>query len=243
MKSLTYKIVKTIPASERPKVVFDREHCLTELKKEIGLAEYTYDEIVAGEFKVQLNSPTGRSCSFEILAKTYIDNELKHIENAIKEENEREEDDVTFDIVTVQIDEKQEKKFREMIESSEDFWEWAEEHAPIKEIKMEQPLDNFKYFNCNIGERVFTVVLFDNGTQDYKDQYNKVKKHFTTQREMKRDFLTGLETVINFFQWANLVSGLDNPKPQDYLSYEDISSRMNTIFQGVEGLEDVASKF
>jgi hypothetical protein len=243
MKSLTYKIVKTIEASERPKVIFDREHYLNELKKEIGLSEFSYDEIGAGDFKVQLNSPTGRSCSFEIKAKDYIDNELKHIEEAINEENSKEEDDVTFDIITVQIDESQEKAFRAMIEKSEDFWEWAEEHAPIKEVKMEQPTSNFKYFDVKIGDNVYTVVLFDNGTLEYKDQYNRVRKHFATVKERSRDFLTGLEFIVNYYQWANLVSGLDNPKGGDYLSYEDISSRMSTIFQGVEGLEDIAAKF
>lgn len=233
MKKLTYKILKNEETHERPKVRFDREFYLNELKKEIGLPEVPYEEL--GKYKVQLNSPTGRSCSFEINANEYVDKELLNIKKSIDDENEKADDVVTFDIVSVMVDETQEKMFRSSIEKSDDFWEWIEETAPLAEVKMEQPVDNFKYFDVKVNDAHYTVVIFNDGTQDIKDQINLVRKHFLTVNERKRNTLTGLEFIINYYQWVNLVSTVE--KKPDYLSYEDISKRMDTIFTGVEGLD------
>lgn len=207
------------------------------MRKEIGLLDIPYDQL--GEYKVQLNSPTGRSCSFSINAKEYVDNELENIQKEIEKHNSISEVDPepTFDIVSITVDEKQEDMIRKTIESSADFWEWVEDKPPIDEIKMDQKLENFKYFEVKVpeNETIFTVIIFDNKTLDVKDQINKVKKHFCTKGEKNRNLLLGTETIINYYQWANLVADLA-PKT-DYLSYEDISKRMDNIFTGVEGID------
>ena len=89
---------------------------------------------------MQLNSPTGRSSSFSINAKEYVDNELANIEKQIEEHNKTTDIDPepTFDIVSIMVDEKQEAFMRKTIESSKDFWEWVEEKPAISEVKMEQ---------------------------------------------------------------------------------------------------------
>ena len=236
MKNLTYKILKE-ETQEKPKIEFNRDFYLNELRKEVGLLDIPYEKL--GDYKVQLNSPTGRSSSFSINAKEYVDNELANIEKDIDAHNATTEIDPepTFDIVTVSVDEKQEILVRKAIESSDDFWEWVDEKPPIAEVKMDQKLENFRYFEVKIpdNEISFVVVIFDDGTQEIKDQINTVKKHFCTKGLKKREFLTGYETVINFYQWTNLVSALA-PKT-DYLSFEDINKRMDTVFQGVEGLD------
>lgn len=236
MKSLTYKVIKNLENEERPVIHFEREHFIEALKKEIGLGDKAYEEL--DKFTVQLNSPTGRSCSFQVNAKDYVDNELRHIEKAIKEENDKSEEKVTFDIVTVQIDESKEAQFRSMIEKSDDFWEWAEEHPPLVEVKMEQKLENFKYFDVKLNGINYTVVLLDNETPDSVDQINHVKRHVLTVGERKRDFLTGLETIISYWQWSNIIMKIDTPKKDDFLSFEDINARMDNVFEGVDGLDE-----
>lgn len=238
MKTLIYKIIKHVEPTEHPVIEFNHTFYLNELKKEIGLPEIPYENLT--EYKVQLNSPTGRSCSFEINAKEYVDKELLNIEKSIQEANaagSSNEEEITFDIITVKVDESQEASFKAMVEKSEDFWEWVNDTPPIKEVKMETPLDKFKYYDVKVNDMSYTVVLFEDGRIETTDQINTVRKHFATIGERNRDMLTGLEFVINYFQWVNLVSNLDNPNKPDYLSYEDISKRMDTIFQGVEGLD------
>jgi hypothetical protein len=237
-KIIKYKVLKEDEKVQpKQKVEFDREHYLTQLKMEVGLSDIPTEEL--DKYKVQLNSPTGRSSSFSVNAKEYIDKELENIEKSIAEFNAAEDEDPApvVETVSISVEESQEKMLRATIEKSENFWEWVEDVPQLKEVPMpEMPLDKFKYFKTNINAITYHVVLFDNDTRDFVDQYNMVKKHFCTEKEVDRNFLNGNELIINYLQWVNLVSRLEPPKT-DVMTYEDISKRMDNVFEGVEGLD------
>lgn len=239
-KLIKYKVITEKPKTVAEKVVFNKDHYVEQLKKEIGLSDIPTKKL--GEYTVQLNSPTGRSCSFSVNAKEYVDKELSNIEKSIKEFNEQQEDEsgdleTSIETVSISIDESQEKLIRETIEKSDNFHEWIEDEKLLKAPEREElPLEKFKYFKTDIGNVIRYVVLFDNETRDYTDQYNAVKGHFCTSGQVDRNFLMGNEVIINYLQWVGLVSKL-TPPAKDVMNYEDISKRMDNIFQGVEGLD------
>jgi hypothetical protein len=243
MKHLTYKSFKSDDSSHIAE--FDKEHHIKELKKEIGLPEIPYEEL--HNYKVQLNSPTGRSSKFEVNAKDYIDNELKAIEDGINEFNENPVDNllVNFDVHTITIKDEDLNRLAEIkaeIESDPNFWEWCEGATSLQEVKMGQPIEDFRYFDVSIpdlsGSDIhYTVVLFNNKSQTVLDQLNTIKRHPYTVKERQRDFLTGTEFIINYYQWVNIVSNLDIPRQDNHISYEDIASRMDTIFENVPGID------
>ncbi len=240
MKKLTYKIVKTVSVEDQ-KAVFDREHYITELKKEAGLPEVAYEDL--GNYKIKLNSPTGRSSTFEVSAKEYIDNELANIEKFITDFNTNLEESESFDFVSIHVDEANEKMIRDAIEKSDDFLEWLVEpeikpiEVPESHKKLMKELDEkLKYFHVSIGPMNYNVVTSE------EDHNNLVRNHFTTVREYKKtdSYAASVQSFvfINYFQWVNLVTDLVDPrKKDDYSNYENIAERMDLVMDQIKGIQ------
>ena len=120
-------------------------------------------------------------------------------------------------------------------------------------------LDNIKYFDISYQSfnmetqqtetKNFTVALSYNpndprSVQQFIDQSNQIKGHFTFVKEKSRNLLLGIETIISFYQYVNLVSNLINPNPS---SIEDVSGmiadKMSMIFGGAEDLDAIKKQF
>jgi len=248
---LTYKIVKTVSVEDQ-KVVFDRNHNIAVLRKEIGLDNVPYEEL--HNFKVQLNSPTGRSSTFEVNALEYVDKELAYVEKYIEDFNKNLEESESFDFVSVTFDEKQEAMFRDMIEKSDDFIEWANEdtikpiEVPVSHGQLNKEMDKkIRYLHSVINGIDYIVAMVMDDSDPSLLNYGKVKYHFTTQSEFTKE--TGYSeslkacmgrgnnpVTINYFQWVNLVTDLEMPKSGEIEDYSDISKRMDNVMDRIQGI-------
>lgn len=189
---------------------FNKEYWIEQLKKEVGLMEIPYDQLV--EHEVELASPTGRSSGFKINAKEYVDRQL----GIIQQEYD------AFALAAIE-----EQKNVAMV----DIPPAKPEIVPItpKEIKPE----NIRFFDVDIHNRPFTIIFHDDKTQDSVDYINLIHDRRFFVKERKREDMTGMEQILSIYQYINAIADIPL-EPRPLTAFEEINTRMDTIFDGLK---------
>lgn len=189
---------------------YNREYWITQLTKEVGLMEVPYDDLHKHE--VELASPTGRNTGFKVNAKEYVDSQLKQIEA----------DYIKF---------KKTSEAEQLKPTNIDIPPAKPELEPItpKEIKPE----NIRFFDVSINNVPFTVILNDDKSQTAIDQINLIFDRRFFIKERKREDMLGLETMISIYQYISAIANIPR-EPQDYSAFEQISQKMDTVFDGLK---------
>lgn len=188
-----------------------KQEFINDAKKGVGLEIIPYEDLHL--YRIQINSPTGRSETAFLNAKDYVDKQWELYEEALKNVNTEE----------VVVPELQKPDYNSLVENA------------IKTLE----IDKMKYFDVAVNGNTFTVVIYDSGAEAITQQINYIKKHWTFVNERPRNMLSGLEHIISFYQFDNWIRTV--AKPTDDLSkYENIASRLDTVFDGIklEGFDD-----
>ena len=103
---------------------------------------------------------------------------------------------------------------------------------PILSAKSSFSENNIRYFDVDVpdnqtGDKIpFTVAVSYNPRDQLSvltssDYINAIKNHFTFVEERTREDLTGMEVIISYFQFVNMVSNLIH-----HTDREDVAARI-----------------
>ena len=213
---------------------FNEQKLRTDLKKSLGFETVPDDELK--NHQIIINSPTGGCTELSLSVKDYIDTEVRISRDAYEQ--------LDFDMNNTEIP--------DIATSTENFivGDTATSNLGVDNIKYFDI--SFQSFNNKTQEneiKNYTVALSFNpndpkSVQQFVDQSNQIKSHFTFLKEKSRFLLLGIETIISYYQYVNLVSNLVNPNPP---SIEDVSGmiadKMSMIFGGAEDLDAIKKQF
>lgn len=211
-------------------MIFNETATREKLKKQLGFDGIPDDELV--NHRIQLNSPTGATDSLSLTVADYINAEVDITRQAYENlESLMGDTDAEIPVLT---------------ETRESIIHGANSTSILG-------VQNIKYLDISFANKEtihnYTVAIsFDpkdeKSVQLAYDQINQIKSHFTFIKERNRDELIGFETIISFYQYVNMVSGLINPRPLDQIGLtESIASRLSTIFEGADELDMIKKQF
>jgi hypothetical protein len=210
-------------------MTFDAKKYKDKLKKELGYEDMSDEDLKT--YTMYLGSPTGQDQSISLNVLDYIETETR-----LAEESYRQLDDMMASINENDLI---------ISPSNEKFIS-----GPTSETKFNH--NNVVYFDVSFTQKDeiknYTVALSVNpddpsSIQQFIEQSNQIRGHFTYLKERTRDQLLGTEQIISFYQYVNLVSGLTRPAGDINDIMGDISSRLNMIFEGAEDLEAIKKQF
>jgi hypothetical protein len=211
-------------------MTFNETATREKLKKQLGFDGIPDDELV--NHRIQLNSPTGATDSMSLTVADYINAEVDITRQAYNNlESLMGDNNAEIPVLS---------------ETRESIIHGANSISTLG-------IQNIKYLDISFADKDtihnFTVAIsFDpkdiNSVQLAYEQINQIKSHFTFVKERNRDELIGFETIISFYQYVNMVSGLINPRPLDQIGLtESIASRLSTIFEGADELDMIKKQF
>jgi len=209
-------------------MIFNEQQTRNKIKKELGFSDIPDEELK--NHKIQLNSPTGKSDSLSLTVEDYINTEVEITRQSYLDLAEMMKDNAVPDL------------------------EDSREHIIVGSSSSSTlSTNNVRYFDVTFNDKDipqhYTVaVSFNpsdiNSVSEAKEHIDMIKAHFTFVKERTRDYLTGFETIISYYQYVNLVSGLVNPNPLDGFGLtESIASRLSTIFEGADELDMIKKQF
>lgn len=208
-------------------IIFDERKYRDNLKATLGFQDIPDEELY--DHNLVLNSPMGGKNALSLSVGKYIDTDVEMAREAYNNLAD------TFDDVEIP------------------------ELAPVEEGKI-SVLSNkttfdgskIKYFDIDVpddegGISPFTVAIYVNSSslesiQESKNQIQQVTNHFTFVGERKGEDLTGLERIISYYQFVNLVGKLVHQSNRDDVAAR-IAEKIAMEFEGDLALEDIKKQF
>lgn len=211
-------------------MIFNETATREKIKKQLGFDGIPDDELV--NHHIQLNSPTGATDSMSLTVADYINAEVDITRQA-------------YDNLKTLMDDNN-SEIPVLSETKESIIHGANSASILG-------VQNIKYLDISFSNKDtihnFTVAISydpkdEKSMQLAYEQINQIKSHFTFIKERSRDELIGFETIISFYQYVNMVSGLINPRPLDQIGLtESIASRLSTIFEGADDIAMIKQQF
>ena len=199
-------------------IEINRTEIRNKLKAEIGVQDVPDEELI--NHKVIFNSPTGRDEGLTMTAHDYVELGFADYVASIEQVNAQMAD--------------------------KDFFK---EYLPDAITPIQLPIPQkvtfdptkVKYVQTSHDTQRF-VVCVNLEQEDGEEQMLKLKTSPTFICERESDSLTAFDNVISFYQWHNWAANLDRKVSTDVLDVNDLHSKINFMFEGLEGL-DVAEGF
>lgn len=206
---------------------FNEQKYRQDLKKMLGLLDIPDEDL--DKCPIVLNSPTGLNSHLSITAKDYIDNEVGIAREAYEELNINIESNVELDNIDV-----------------------PQNTTTLLSEKTSFDPKKIQYFDVNVPKDdaiiPFTVAIYVItedfvSWQDSQTQIHQVKNHFTFIGERKPEDLTGLETIISYYQFVNMVSNLIHHTDRNDVA-QKIAEKIAMEFEGDDiEIEDLKKQF
>lgn len=201
------------------KPVFNREYWIDQFKKEVGLSDVAYDDL--DQHVVNFDSPMGGLAESNLLstknAKDYVDEQLR-----ITEEQYNSFEDIgdTVDLLQEQINDMLGPVNQQLVQ--------------LKQVEMKVTQSSVRYFDVVVGGMAYTVAVnTDNKPMMVTDQINHVINTSFFVEERPANYLTGFESIISYYQFANLIQSFIKQNT-DLSAFEKISQNIDTVFDGIK---------
>lgn len=199
------------------KIEFNRKEIREKLKAEIGMQDVADADLV--NHKVVFSSPTGRDDSLSLTAHDYVEMGLVEYQESV-------------DTVNAQM-------------AEQDFLS-SYMPAAITPIQLPTPQKvtfdptRIKYVDvAGAGKKFIVCINLDHDGGE--EQVTIVKSDSSFVKERTPESLEAFDDVISFYQWHSWAEGLARPVQSDkLLDLDGLSSKINMMFEGVEGLDDAA---
>lgn len=209
-------------------LIFNERKYRDELKASLGFQDIPDDELY--DHNMVLNSPLGAANSLSLSVGKFIDADVETAREAYMELNN------TFDDVVI-------PSLAEPVDNQ-----------IILTNKTTFNGDNIKYYDVDIpivGDepniRPYTVAIYVNpasveSLETAQTQIRGVTSHFTFVGERNSNELTGMEFIITYYQFVNLVGALINKTDRQDVS-ASIAEKIAMEFEGDLALEDIKKQF
>jgi predicted HTH transcriptional regulator len=200
------------------KIEINLQEIREKLKAEIGVQDVPDAELV--NHKVIFSSPTGRDDSLSMTAHDYVQLGVADYVNSIEE-------------VNAQMAEK----------------EFVSSYMPEAITPIQLPIPQkvtfdptrIKYIESAGNGKKF-VVCINLDHEGGEEQVLTVKANSSFVKERTPEDLTQADDIISFYQWHSWAASLDRPVQTDkMLDINGLSSKLNMMFEGLEGLDDAAA--
>ncbi len=207
-------------------IKFNEREYRDKLKQSLGFQDIPDDELY--DHNMVLNSPMGLSNTLSISVGKYIDTDVDSAREAYRELEE------TFDDIEIP----------QLTENT---------NVAVLSNKSIFNGDNLKYFDIDVpnddgGVRPFTVAVYVNKESSEtlmqaQEQIRGIKTHFTFVGERDSNDLTGMEQMLSYYQFVNLVGSLINITDRNTVAAQ-IAEKIAMEFEDDDiGLDDIKKQF
>lgn len=218
---------------------FNPEYWKEQIKKEIGLSHVSDDQL--SEYHVDFGSFFAEGENKQT-AKQYIDKQLEIIKEQYKtleSYSQHSEKPNNFKPVDFQQVENQLLGVASLLDDVDPDISIPQNVTQLQYIPQQINRNSVKYFEVFVADKTY-IVAINTESQDFRvnDHINHIKNTSFFVEERTPMTFTGLENIISYYQFVNLIQPHLKPK-NDFSFYEKVSSDVNTVFDGLklEGFE------
>lgn len=207
------------------KIEFDKDHWTQQLLQEIGLSEVPLEDLD----KYFIDSGYVFSTSeLKKTAKEYVEEQLAILEQQYNDFNSSQEEELVqplmlkeFDVNTTLLQLQNVSSDLDNIPSDESFREKDVVDVP-----------NFKYFEVNVEDKNYVVVINDINDSRISDQIKHVKNTSYYIEDRTANSITNDDIILSYYQFANLIERIVAKKNNQV----DIKIReeLKTSFEGFQ---------
>jgi hypothetical protein len=217
---------------------FNREYWLSQLKKEVGLENVSYEELHL--HTVDFGGFFNTNETSKKTAKQYIDEQLVDIEQSYKNLEMPEiveESPLTLPLPNME-------SITQIITQITDKGTYSHNNIPVemlegvpqlKMVNQSIKRSNIRYFSVTINKQEFIVAINYNA-DDFRsiDQINHLINTTFFIEELNPLVMNGSENhIISYYQFVNAIQPFLK-QTTDLSAYEKISSGTTTVFDGLK---------